>query len=168
MPHSTKRTCHSAFPFPLVSPQHSMAPEVVRCTPYGYSADVYSYAILFWQVFSLESPFEKYDAGKHFDKVVMAGKRPHKLNQEQLPSRMLHQMMEDAWSEKRTKRPTFIQICQFLQAELTDAMATMNPDSNNSAVGDRSVYLMNRSHQSLFNNSERGMAVAAVYKEATS
>jgi hypothetical protein len=138
-----------------------MAPEVVRCVHYGYSADIYSFSILFWQLFSLETPFKRLDSGKHFDRVVMSGKRPYKLNHDHLPSKMLHQMMEDAWSEDRTRRPTFHQICQFLQAELMDATTTMNtPGSNNIAIGDRSVYLMNRSNMSLFNNSER-----AAYKE---
>jgi Protein tyrosine and serine/threonine kinase len=139
-----------------------MAPEVVRCVNYGYSADVYSFSILFWQLFSLKTPFEHWDSGKHFDHVVMSGKRPHKLNHDHLPSKMLHQMMEDAWSEDRTKRPTFHQICQFLQAELMDA--SIAAGSNNSAIGDRSVYLMNRSYASLLHNSERDYT-ATEYKE---
>ena len=32
-----------------------MAPEVIQCLPYGLSADVYSFGILLWEVFSCET-----------------------------------------------------------------------------------------------------------------
>jgi serine/threonine protein kinase len=53
-----------------------MAPEVALCRPYGFSADVYSFGILFWEIFTLQKPFPNYDTAKLLDKVVVAGKRP--------------------------------------------------------------------------------------------
>jgi hypothetical protein len=38
--------------------------------PYGFSADVYSFGILAWQVIALQTPFADYDADLHFDRVV--------------------------------------------------------------------------------------------------
>eukprot|EP00522_Entomoneis_paludosa_P012356 CAMPEP_0172453070 /NCGR_PEP_ID=MMETSP1065-20121228/10542_1 /TAXON_ID=265537 /ORGANISM="Amphiprora paludosa, Strain CCMP125" /LENGTH=651 /DNA_ID=CAMNT_0013205233 /DNA_START=196 /DNA_END=2151 /DNA_ORIENTATION=- len=35
-----------------------MAPEVIQEQPYGFSADVYSFGILIWQVLALERPFD--------------------------------------------------------------------------------------------------------------
>ena len=53
-----------------------MAPEVVLCKNYGKSADVYSFAILLWQVLALETPYRTYDYEKHARKVVLGKKRP--------------------------------------------------------------------------------------------
>ena len=127
----------------LTGSRRYMAPEVVRCLPYGFSADVYGYGILFWQIFALKTPFANYDASKIFDQVTVGGKRPHRLG---VLSSILHQMMEDCWADDRSRRPTFRQICQFLQSEIIDV-------SGSTATGllDKSL----RSYLSLYNLSER-------------
>jgi serine/threonine protein kinase len=123
----------------LTGTRRYMAPEVIRCAPYGFSADVYGFGILFWQMISLKTPFEKYDTNKLYDHVVVAGKRPEAVHG--LPS-MLHSMMEDAWSVETSKRPTFKQICQYLQAEIADTNS-VNPSA-----------LMNRSLISLYHHEK--------------
>jgi serine/threonine protein kinase len=60
----------------LTGSRRYMAPEVVWCKGYGFSADVYSYGILFWETFALEIPFDQMTVDQHFEQVVVKGKRP--------------------------------------------------------------------------------------------
>lgn len=126
----------------LVGSRKYMAPETVRCELYGFSADVFSYAILFWEIMSLRTAFSNYNADKHFQNVVVKKKRPGKLSH--LPDQ-LQSMMEMAWDNDRKKRPTFKQICQILSA------AVFNRTGDSSAgVSDRTAYLMNLSFRSFY------------------
>lgn len=123
--------------------------KVVRCECYGFSADVYSYAILFWEIMALQTPFPKYDVNKHFEYVVIKNKRPYKLK---ILTKQIHGMMEDAWDRDRSKRPTFKQICQILLAAIQDRTGILNPES----VSDRTAFLMNRSLRSMYGGDDRG------------
>ncbi|KAL7524962.1 hypothetical protein ACHAWF_001148, partial [Thalassiosira exigua] len=53
-----------------------MAPEVAQILPYGFSADVYSFGILMWEVFALKATFHTLSREKHYKEVVMEGKSP--------------------------------------------------------------------------------------------
>ena len=126
----------------LTGSRRYMAPEVVCCELYGYSADVYSFAILFWEIMALKTPFPDFDTNKHFDQVVKRHKRPGRLSE--LPSQV-QSMMEDAWSAQRMRRPTFRQINQILLAAITDRVG-MSAD----VVSDRSAFLIDRSIRSMY------------------
>ena len=127
----------------LTGSRKYMAPEVVRCELYGFSADVFSYSVLFWEIMSLRTAFPNYDAGKHFKFVVVRKKRPGKLKH--LPEQ-LQAMMESAWDDDRKKRPTFKQICQILSA----AVLYRTGADTSAGVSDRTAYLMNRSFRSFY------------------
>ncbi len=119
-----------------------MAPEVVLCKNYGLSADVYSYAILFWQVMALEMPFAKYDFDQHFSKVVLKGERPKRLS---FLSPMITRLLDDCWSPKTSVRPGFKRISETLRGELTIAEKRGNAELN-----DRTTHLMDMSYNSRF------------------
>ena len=123
-----------------------MAPEVVRCEYYGFSADVFSFAILFWEIMALKTPFPDYDATKHFDLVVKKNKRPPRLPE--LPSQV-HAMMEAAWSPAPKRRPKMKEICPILLAAITDRVG-MSAD----VVSDRSAFLVDRSLRSLYGEGQ--------------
>jgi len=53
-----------------------MAPEVAKNEPYNLSADVYSFGIMFWQIWELEPPFVTYSTTMHDELVVHKGYRP--------------------------------------------------------------------------------------------
>jgi hypothetical protein len=53
-----------------------MAPEVALNKPYNENVDVYSMAILSWQMFAMETPFEGYTMRMFNKKVVEEGHRP--------------------------------------------------------------------------------------------
>ena len=132
----------------LTGSRRYMAPEVVRCDLYGFSADVYSFAILFWEIMSLKTPFPDFDTSKHFDQVVLRQKRPGRLPE--LPSKV-HSMMEDAWSPYQMRRPKFREINQVLMAAITDRVG-MSAD----VVSDRSTLLRDQSIRSLYGDDVAG------------
>ena len=54
-----------------------MAPEVALCEPYGLRADMYSFAMLLWQICAMETPFKDLSGvDEHFEEVVLGGRRP--------------------------------------------------------------------------------------------
>ena len=135
----------------LTGSRRFMAPEVVRCLPYGFSADVFSFAILFWYIFALKTPFATYDANRHYEKVVEGKQRPHRLR---VLSSMLHRMMEDAWNDDRRKRPQFKQICQMIQSEVVNINGLLHNSRSDDSVMNRTSHLLDRSLRSLSNISD--------------
>mmetsp|Transcript_27879 Transcript_27879/g.76737 ORF Transcript_27879/g.76737 Transcript_27879/m.76737 type:complete len:481 (-) Transcript_27879:372-1814(-) len=102
-----------------------MAPEVAKCTHYGFKADVFSFGILFWQVFALKTPFAGMNASKHTAKVVLGGKRPpaiqNTLNEgssNRSQGKMLHKLMQSCWDADPAKRPTMEEACNILEQAL--------------------------------------------------
>lgn len=89
-----------------------MAPEVAKKMPYGFSADVFSFSILFWEVVSLTDVFPTMTMNKHYKMVIVKGKRPQSL-EDILPPE-LNEMMEASWDKDPKIRPTFESICQIL------------------------------------------------------
>jgi serine/threonine protein kinase len=115
-----------------------MAPETVLCKNYGFSADVFSWAILTWEVFSGEMPFKRLSIDKHFQQVVVNGKRPKRLGP--VPKNVT-KLLEDAWHDDPSKRPSFRDICDQLGLQV---------NVSNSAKGesDRTSILANQSLRS--------------------
>jgi len=93
-----------------------MAPEVALKKPYGFSADVFSFAILFWEVVSLTEVFPTMTLQKHYKQVICKGKRPPSL-EDILPTE-LNEMMENSWDKDALKRPTFENISDILSNEI--------------------------------------------------
>jgi serine/threonine protein kinase len=96
-----------------------MAPEVLQSLHYGLSADVYSFGMLCWEVFSCEQVlFGWGDFDSHVSQVVGQGIRPRHLKY--VPTQ-LDLMMNACWSANRAKRPSFESLCEQLQAEIVAA-----------------------------------------------
>ena len=114
-----------------------MAPEVVQCMNYGFSVDIYSFAVLFWEVFSDQSSFEKMDNKKHFEQVVLKRKRPNvkKMNISGKTS-ILQSLIEKAWSHTPTDRPSIQAICNTLSME---ASKTTNSSDRSNLLAAKSV-----------------------------
>ena len=85
-----------------------MAPEVFQCAPYGKPADVFSFAILLWELLSLKTPFEAETMESHAKKVYGYRKlRPQiKLHW----PKMLQQLICECWSADASNRPPFYHI----------------------------------------------------------
>jgi serine/threonine protein kinase len=117
----------------LTGSHRYMAPEVMICHPYGLSADVYSFGMLMWHVMALQEPFGKYCTKQLYDKVVVAGERPHRIAG---VDAVLHNLMERCWSVHRKQRPSFDRICEVLETKIgTDHISTRSHCSFDSFCG---------------------------------
>ena len=85
------------------------APEVLgQEGDFTEKSDVYSYAVIMWELFSGERPFRGFDFIKVFNMVFRKGDRPSPL-----PTNMdarLSDLMQKAWSQDPQARPTFLEI----------------------------------------------------------
>jgi len=81
-----------------------MAPEVLLCKPYDLRADVYSFGLVLYEIFSLTQPFSSYGVKQHYNLVAMKNHRPH------IPSHFpgwLRDLIVKCWSQHIPTRPDF-------------------------------------------------------------
>jgi len=89
-----------------------MAPEVALDKGHGLPADVYSYTILMWEIFTLKKPFAKIKKTDEFKKVVFEnGERP-KLGKNW--SLEMKEELESGWSENPNERPRMDEFATLL------------------------------------------------------
>lgn len=93
------------------------APEMLECAnreEYTSQVDVYSYAILLYQIITRSVPFEEYDSEPKINAAVIAGERPKwqqvPVSTFGLPT--LTELMLRCWSDSPTKRPSSSQIAE--------------------------------------------------------
>lgn len=117
-----------------------------RCSqPYNLKVDVFSFAILLWEVCALETPFNGYNAEKHSRKVVRQHERPKVSSNWPVT---LTDIMKESWDPNIKKRPDFRRICSLLSHE------AMNY-TDDGALTDRSVRMMDSSISSRRNSMSR-------------
>ena len=93
-----------------------MAPEVAKEQPYNETVDVYSLAIMAWQIFEMDTPFKGYSIAMHNNLVVEKGGRP-KLNQKW--GKAICQWLGDAWKVKISKRPSMKASTRVLREQIS-------------------------------------------------
>ncbi|KAG7352539.1 serine/threonine protein kinase [Nitzschia inconspicua] len=97
-----------------------MAPEVARHQHYNVSADVYSFAMVSYELLSLEKPFDGWTRDMHADLVCNRGVRPDTIHtMHPIPAEMTL-ILQQAWSNNPTCRGTMSQICaqvQYLESQ---------------------------------------------------
>jgi len=96
-----------------------MAPEVIRHETYSQTADMYSYAIVLWQLLTREEPFANLGQIEAAVSVSMEHARPP------LPSgtpRPVLDLIEECWREDPQQRPSFDDIAD----TLTDIFESSN------------------------------------------
>ena len=91
-----------------------MAPEVAKEQPYNETVDVYSLAILAWQIFEMDTPYKGYSIAMLNYLVFEKGGRP-KLNPKW--GENLCTWLKKAWSEKISDRPSTRECTKVLQDE---------------------------------------------------
>ncbi len=98
-----------------------MAPEVMNRQPYNHKSDVYSWAIILWQLISgAHEPYEGYtDKAPFIRDVGERGLRPP------MPDTLhsIKQLLRDAWAHDPAARPTFLEINERLNAILIECAA---------------------------------------------
>jgi len=98
---------------------HWMAPEVINNQPYTLAADIYSFAIVMWEIVVRETPYRDINPVTIPMRVVK-GERP---NLSVIPSTcpdIVKDIIRASWDPIPSKRPTFAQIL--------DALDSMDPD----------------------------------------
>ena len=92
-----------------------MAPEVAMEKPYNETVDVYSLAMMAWQIFSMATPFSGYSIAMHNELVVEKGCRP-KIDPKWGTG--LGIWMSKAWSPKIPQRPSMRQSSKAFRDEV--------------------------------------------------
>jgi len=89
------------------------APELLLSKAYDQSADVYSFALCAWELFSLEQPYlDIEDFDQLVNEVAIDGKRPN------IPPSCpgeLSTLLRSCWDPEPVKRPNFGQIIAQLE-----------------------------------------------------
>ena len=88
-----------------------MAPEVLRHESYSNMADVYSYAIVLWQLLTREDPYATVSQIEAAGKVALEHARPP------FPAgtpKVISDFIETCWSENPDDRWAFEEICEKL------------------------------------------------------
>ena len=92
-----------------------MAPEVARSEHYYYSSDVHSFAIMLWEVITLERPYASFDSlDILFKKAVHGNARPSTRN---ISSKSIKEVLEICWHPDPSARPSFGLIVKQLEQE---------------------------------------------------
>ncbi|XP_045388997.1 mast/stem cell growth factor receptor Kit isoform X1 [Lemur catta] len=120
-----------------------MAPESIFNCVYTFESDVWSYGIFLWELFSLgSSPYPGMPVDSKFYKMIKEGFRM--LSPEHAPAEM-YDIMKTCWDADPLKRPTFKQIVQLIEKQISDStnhiysnLANCSPNPQN-AVVDHSV-----------------------------
>ena len=103
------------------------APEALRgsfSVPYSKEIDVYSFGILFWEIFTGKIPFQELkESAENCDRIeemIIDGYRPslHILPDDISPC--IIEIIEACWDSTPSKRPTFEKIISILQLEISN------------------------------------------------
>lgn len=93
-----------------------MAPEVANDLPYNEKCDVYSMAILFWQMMTCKVPFEAYSVGYMKENVYNGDKRPPI---ERLWPKSIKLVLQRGWTSDPTTRFSMQNFEDILKREIT-------------------------------------------------
>ncbi|XP_065855493.1 serine/threonine-protein kinase STY17 [Euphorbia lathyris] len=89
-----------------------MAPEVIEHKPYDHKADVFSFAIVLWELLTGELPYAYLTPLQAAVGVVQKGLRPT-IPKNTHPK--LTELLEKCWRQDPTQRPNFSEIIDILQ-----------------------------------------------------
>lgn len=105
-----------------VGTKHWMAPEVLRTTWYTEKADVFSFAMVAYEVICRHVPFEKIQP-QVVAKMISSGERPNvedHINVEEVPAGLVD-LVHRCWAQEPETRPTASALCaalgQMLEAQ---------------------------------------------------
>ena len=97
-----------------------MAPEVLRNQEYDESADVYSFGIVLWELYTQKDPFTGIESfSGMMNSVVEAGHRP------EIPKdcpKKLRKLIEACWKENPKERPKFSQMIGLFDTIIVEAV----------------------------------------------
>ncbi|XP_039218819.1 mast/stem cell growth factor receptor Kit [Crotalus tigris] len=106
-----------------------MAPESIFECVYTFESDVWSYGILLWELFSLgSSPYPGMPVDSKFYKNIKEGYRM--FSPEYAPPEIFN-TMKSCWDADPVKRPTFKQIVQLIEQQISDTTSHIYSNVSN-------------------------------------
>mmetsp|Transcript_16849 Transcript_16849/g.21977 ORF Transcript_16849/g.21977 Transcript_16849/m.21977 type:complete len:477 (-) Transcript_16849:100-1530(-) len=94
-----------------------MAPEVAKMVPYDTKCDVFSFAILLWEMLACRPAFDNYTSLEYMDKVVTEQER---LDVSKTWPPLTRLMIPEAWDDDPKKRPDMKRIAILIRGDLND------------------------------------------------
>jgi len=92
------------------TPSH-MAPEILRKQPYKFAADVYSYGVALYHLFTEIEPYSSFDSVFSIAEFVLSGKR---LDIPSYVPTQIKDLIQITWSDKPEQRRGFSDIVGYL------------------------------------------------------
>ncbi|KAJ1702912.1 hypothetical protein LUZ63_002691 [Rhynchospora breviuscula] len=89
-----------------------MAPEVIEHEPYDHKADVFSFAVMMWELLTGKIPYEYLTPLQAAVGLVQKGLRPT-IPKNANPE--IAKLIKRCWQQDPTKRPDFAEILEILQ-----------------------------------------------------
>lgn len=99
-----------------------ISPENALGQPCGLSSDVYSFAILLFEVITLQIPFSDIKLVTDFKDKVIRGR--HRPDLKFVPSSLIQDMLSDCWSPNPNIRPTFGEIRCIMDEVISSSLLT--------------------------------------------
>ena len=93
-----------------------MAPEVALGEPYNLSADIYSFAILLWELVALDKAFGKLSQDEHKELVIKQNERPP-LKKEWTSA--VQYLLQSCWKRDPLHRVSSKELYRLLKQEVT-------------------------------------------------
>lgn len=89
-----------------------MSPEVCNGLPYNEKVDVYSFAIVLWELCALQKPFAGMSVSDHYREVITGGLRPPL--DPRWPTALQH-LLQACWHEDPDARPSILEAKEVLR-----------------------------------------------------
>jgi Protein tyrosine and serine/threonine kinase len=125
--------------FPLVLSYFlSVAPEVIKMESYDTKADVYSFAILLWEILALRPSCQNMTPSEFVDRIVVQNER-FPIHKSWPPLTRL--LLPEAWDVNPSKRPDMKRVAIILRGDLNDM-------TNDETVLRRTNHMRDRSDHS--------------------
>jgi serine/threonine protein kinase len=99
-----------------VGTRRYMAPEIIKRSGYNAKADVYSWSLVVWQMFTLLKPYAAYSSRDHTKFVCHGGERPP-LESATVPP-VLQTLLAESWCESVLERCSMADMIRRLDEEL--------------------------------------------------
>eukprot|EP00538_Stauroneis_constricta_P006462 CAMPEP_0119570194 /NCGR_PEP_ID=MMETSP1352-20130426/43489_1 /TAXON_ID=265584 /ORGANISM="Stauroneis constricta, Strain CCMP1120" /LENGTH=690 /DNA_ID=CAMNT_0007619861 /DNA_START=181 /DNA_END=2253 /DNA_ORIENTATION=- len=81
-----------------------------------YACDVYSFAIVLWELITLCVPFRAYTKHEQFEEAV--GIRRERPSVSLIGSKKLQMLLQDCWNENPYRRPSFTTVLRRMESEI--------------------------------------------------
>jgi len=125
-----------------------MAPEIYHCQAYNEKVDAYSFAVLLYEIFTLELPFQGFCPYDYKHKVY-SSKLQYRPKLQSTYGKwpiVVTSLVKECWQHHGTKRPEFERIASVLKAEMSELSQTVQ--EMNASIENRTKHLLDRSIKS--------------------